>query len=503
MSARTKVNHVILIIIDDIRAEHLFALLDSGRLPNMATLAKNGISCRNCITSFPSITYPCYSNIVVGSYSGYYPKEGSGIPCYHFVARSDPPSKGDKLPIIRFYGSGRHLKELNNDLGNNVQTIFEQAGEGNFLSSLNIVYRGSEIVVPNDFKSKTIFKNAEEAYATPRKYFANNEAPKVSIIYIPKTDELMHNKGFDHPDYITEIVECDKYIGSFINVLREKGYYKDCVICIVSDHGNYKSEKIYDLEPFFAKKKLIPYVPKKKVGDFDANMGSVGFFNFPGDNWHQHPTITQLEKFKTISNNTTNVFEMLWEIPGTRFMYYRDDNNTPDRGIIYLKRKDPKTGEILQGKIEYEDHGKSQKTKYVYDKEDLFEYFKNESAIKLLDNKSHYIDDWLAGTYMIDFPMLVDQLPRYFKNPRSCDVIISTCARYSFAYEHGKTVNPHLYNHDIALKMSMTVPLIIGGSEEIPNLEIPYCKTTDVVPTLLDFLGKKPHKSVVGKSLLT
>ena len=98
--------------------------------------------------------------------------------------------------------------------------------------------------------------------------------------------------------------------------------------------------------------------------------------------------------------------------------------------------------------------------------------------------------------------MFIDQLPRYFKNPRSCDIMTSTCGEYGFNYEHGKTVDPHPYSHDIAIKKSMTVPLIIGGSDEIPKLKLEYCKTTDAVPTLLDLLGIAPHKSVIGTSLL-
>ena len=141
MSRKAKVNQVILIIMDCVRAEHLFGFIDEGRLPNMALLAKKGISCRDCITSFPSITYPCYSNIVIGAYSGYYPKEGSGVVNYHWVGRSDPPSEGKKFPMIRNYGAGRQLWRLGKDLGQTVKTIFEQAGEGNFLSALNVFIR--------------------------------------------------------------------------------------------------------------------------------------------------------------------------------------------------------------------------------------------------------------------------------------------------------------------------------------------------------------------------
>ena len=34
------------------------------------------------------------------------------------------------------------------------------------------------------------------------------------------------------------------------------------------------------------------------------------------------------------------------------------------------------------------------------------------------------------------------------------------------------------------------------------EFECPICKTTDVVPTLLDLLGINPHWSVVGNSIL-
>ena len=80
--------------------------------------------------------------------------------------------------------------------------------------------------------------------------------------------------------------------------------------------------------------------------------------------------------------------------------------------------------------------------------------------------------------------------------------MVSTLGTYAFGYEHGKTVETTPFSHDIGLRESMIVPFIIGGSPEIPSLELEYCKTTDMVPTLLDLLGIKPHSSVIGKSIL-
>jgi len=497
------VDQVILILIDDVRASHLFDLIGKGRLPNIAQIAEKGVSSQNCITSYPSITFPCYSNVIIGSYSGYFPKEGSGIPMYHWVGRSDPPVEKKRFPIIRNAGKGSHLLKLNDDLGPNCQTIFEQAGDGNFLSSLNLINRGSTLIPPKEYTSSSILQGVGKVFKDPKSVFNQKNVPKVTVAYVPKTDDLMHHKGFDHPEYINELVKCDKYIGSLIKTLKNTGYFDSTAIGIISDHGNYKAEKMYDIEPFFEAKGLIQYIPRKGTGDFDATIGGVGFFNFRGKDWFHHPTFNQLKEFEPSGPGGGNLdlFEMLWKIPGVKLMYYRDDDNTPDKGIIYLEHRDEKTGKKLKDTIEYEGHGIKQKTKYIPSDEDFYKYREHEETASLLDGKGHTIDEWLNATNQIDFPMIVDQVPRYFKNPRSCDIITSTLGEYGFGYEHGETKADYPYSHDIGLKKSMTVPFIIGGSPNIPNLNLSYCKTTDMVPTLLNMLGEKPHFSVVGKSV--
>ncbi len=500
----SKVNQIILIIMDDVRSSHAYEMIDKGTLPNMKYLVSEGMHSKNCIASFPAVTFPCYPNIITGAYSGYYPIEGSGIPAYHWVNRIDSPQKGKKFPFIRNYNERKGIWSIGDDLGQNVQTIFEQAGDGNHLSAINIIHRGSSFAVPPQYNTEGVFYTIREAYKDPKKFFESNEVPRVTVGYIPATDSLMHEKGFDHPDYINEIKLIDKSLGTLIQSLKELGYYDSTAICITSDHGNYKAESMYDLEPYFNEVGLQQYNPKNGTGDFDAAIGSVGTFNFRGDTWHEHPTYDQLKKFhlSNSSKKEIDLFETLWNIPGVKYMYYRDDNNTPDKGIIHIHHKGGNSKHIFHGKIEYEGHGKNQVTKYSYEGEELYGYANNEDASQPLDNKFHDIEEWLSATNQIDFPMVIDQLPRTFKNPRSSDIMISTCGEYGFSYEHGKSVEPHAYSHDIALKISMTVPLIIGGSPNIPALTIPYCKSTDIVPTLLSLLGVKSHKSVVGTSLL-
>ena len=505
MSGSAKVNHVILIILDCVRAEHLFKLMKEGRLPNIAKIAEDGIKCFNCVTSYPAITFPCFGNIVTGSYSGYFPKEGNAVPMYHWVNRMDPPSTSKKFPFIRNYSDRQQVLKINKDIGKNVKTIFEQSPEGNKLSSTCFLYRGAYFALAENFLDvEPIFKNIADAFENPRKYFSNSEAPLITVGYVPHTDAIMHKVGFNHPNYINLVVECDKYLGSLMNSLKTTGYYDSTAVAMITDHGNYKAKNVADLEPFFQQKGLRPYVPKNGMGDFDCNFGAVGFFNFKGETWHHHPTIRQMQKFKPsgTKKQELNLIETLWEIPGVKFMYYRDDNNKPEKGSIHIKYRDEKSERKIEGMIEYQGFGKEQKTKYTFNVEEFYGYNENEKSAKILDNRFHTIEEWLEATNHIDFPMIIDQIPRYFKNPRSCDIMVSTLGEYGFGYEHGKTVGTSPFSHDIGLRSSMIVPFIIGGSPEIPQMEISYCKTTDMVPTLLDLLGIKPHPSVIGKSIL-
>ncbi len=505
MSRSAKVNQVILIILDDVRAGHIFKLMKEGKLPNITQITDNGIACSNCITSYPAITFPCYGNIVTGSYSGYFPKEGSAVPMYHWMNRMDPPSTSKKPPFIRNYGDRSQLLKINNDIGKNVKTLFEQAPHGNSLSSSCFLFRGAYFVAGKSvIDVEGIFKNIADAFEYPRYFFANNEVPLISVGYVFQTDDIIHQKGFGNPEYFNLIIECDKYLGALINTLKKTGYYDSTAIGIISDHGNFKAKEHFDLEPFFQQKGLKPYISDKGIGDFDCNIGSVGFFNFSGDTWYHHPTFQQLQKFKPsgAGKQTLNLFETLWEIPGVKYMYYRDDDNKPEKGTIHIEYKEKESGKVIRGSIEYHGFGKEQKTRYTFNGNDFYGYNKNEKSTQLLDNRFHSLEEWLEATNQINFPIIIDQIPRYFKNPRSCDIIISTLGEYNFNYEHGKTMNSSLYSHDNGLRESMIVPFIIGGSPEVPSKKLVYCKTTDMVPTLLDLLGIIPHSSVIGKSVL-
>jgi len=487
----------------------------------------NGIYSENCITDFPPITYPTQVSLITGTYTGDFRKEPShGIPLLNWMSRDVAP------PILREYGSKNlQIYKINDDMGNNCRTILEMAGDGNKASIAQFINRGSDYIFPErktklamfylilkyfpGVKRRLIRSNSViaqkliEVFEKPWKFFDNSEPPIASLLWFMSSDLLMHRYGFDSHIYKLNLLHIDKVIGVLIDNLKRMGCLNDTAIAVTSDHGNYKANKIGNLTNFFKQNKLTNYHPSKNLrGNMDlAYYASVGFFYFKGNNnsnikngWGR-PTLKELKKY---GPKRINLLEKLFKINGSNLMYYRDEKNTSNKGIIHLKRKIKATDKIITGQIEYEGNGKEFKTRYISgdNNKDIFSFMDDDLAIQLLDNKFHSTQEWLEATYHLDYPMHPDLISRHFKNPRSADIILSNDETIKFGIHHGKQKSKNLYDHDVGLRTCMAVPLIIGGSLEIPQKKVKVCKITDIVPTLVKLLGKRPHESVIGESLL-
>jgi hypothetical protein len=488
---------------------------------------ESGIYSKNCITDFPPITYPTQASLLTGTYTGDYRYENChGVPLMNWMGRSVAP------PFLRDY-TARNLQiyKLDTDLGGRCKTLLEMVEEGNKSSIAQFIKRGADYFFP-ERKTKLAMYYLVLAYSrnikrmmirtdtglvmklidtfkNPKKYFKNSEPPIASLLWFMTPDILLHFFGDNSEFYKLNILHIDKVIGLLMENLDKMGYLEETAIAIVSDHGNYKADKFEEISEFFKGRHLTHYHPRKNLmGNMNiAKYDGVGFFNLKGNKnlnvkhgW-SHPSIQEMSNY---GKKKINLFQELFKIEGSHLMYYRGEQNTINNGIIHLKKKVKGSGKVVTGTIEYRGTGENYKTKYVVadDSEDIFGYMKDIKASKVMDNKFHTIGEWLEATYHLDYPLYPDLIPRHFKNPRSSDIILSNDGSVVYNIKNGKAGNKNVYNHDIGTRNCMNVPIVIGGSLEIPHKEVRYCKTTDVVPTLLNFLGKKPHRSVIGNSLI-
>lgn len=498
-------NYVVLIVIDDLRADQFNFLLRQGELPFIQKYLAEGMR-SDSTGCFPAITYPAQSTMLTGFYPDAY-----NIPGGHWVIRNKK--------IIRNYNTFKELNKINEELGTEVKTIFESV-KGNTAGIALSLMRGCLQSYPTKnqiialyiwyfmllrrkflYLDDLIRNKVLDYFNKPRTYFKNGEPPRLTVAWFVTSDSMLHEYGSASEKYLGCLKDIDSKIGELIEGkgkrkgLKELGYFDDTIFLLTSDHGNYKAKKWVDIAPYFNKEGLIPLIPKRQEGNFDATFGSIGFFNLRGDSWLKHPTKDQL---KCYGPQQIDLIKVLLNIPGVKYLYYRDDNNSFEKGKICIIRQENER--LRSAAIEYQ----KDKTRYIFDEndeEDVFGYSEDESASKMLNNKFHSIEDWLKHTHHLDFPMLVDQIPRLFRNPNFCDVMISTCGETTFNYEHGVTKNNHIYGHDIALHSAITVPLLISGSN-IPQKTIPYSKSTDIVPTILKLLGEPLDPKMVGVPLI-
>ena len=524
-----RINHAIFSIIDDVQSTYLFKLIEKGYLPNLKKLMESGTFSRNCITDFPAITYPTQNTMITGTYTGNYLKEPChGVPLYYWMDRGVKPPR---LRDYGTYGSNQLLQiyKMNDDLGDRCRTLPELVKDGNSASIVQFINRGVTYSFPERKSQLIIYyfmlnyfrntiKHAFQAnlvsikkilalFKNPKKFFEQNEPPLVSLLFFFSSDVLMHLYGYNSRYYKLNLVHIDKMIGLLIKGLSNLGYLEETAIIIVSDHGNYEAKRIGNLGNFLSRNGLKNYYPRKNPkGNINiAEFGGLGFFNFKAKVnsnayiWN-HPSLEELKRY---GPKKANLLEELFNIDGVRLMYYRESGNTYNKGKIHLQTKGNKTREIINGTIEYQGLGKDYKTKYTTENEiDVFNYLCDEKASKLIDGKFHTIDEWLEATYHLDYPLYPDLIPRHFKNPRSADVIVSTCGEVIYNINHGKRKKGTKYTHDIGLRTNSVVPLIIGGSNNIPIHKIKYCKTTDIVPTIVKMLGLRTHESLIGTSLV-
>ncbi|MBY9006905.1 MAG: alkaline phosphatase family protein [Candidatus Lokiarchaeota archaeon] len=525
---KNKLNRTILCIIDDLRSNQLFNFIERGFLPNFKKLIDNGIYSKNCVTDFPSITYPTQVSIITGTYTGDYKNElCHGIPVYNWMGRDTSP------PDLRNYGSNRlDIFKMNDDLGENCQTLFEMIDGGNKSSITQFINRGTDYFFPeNKLKlilfylyirnsinlSKTmaranniVVNKLLDNFKNPKRYFNIKEPPICSIIWFMSPDVLLHKFGSDDKRYKLNLLHIDAVLGRLITELDNLGFLDETAIAITSDHGNYGAKRVGDLNNTLRALKLKHYHPRRKVhGNINiSEFGGVGFFYFKGKInacnskiWN-YPTLSELENYGLKRINLT---DELFKIDGVELLYYNDNYTYDNTNKVFLKRKLIDDERVIEGTLESKGSGKNMKTRYLLKNDednDIFGYSKDEKASKLLNGKYYSMDEWLDATYHLDYPLYPDLICRHFKNPRSADIILSTNGNIIYNLVHGKKINNDLFQHDIGKRESSIVPLIISGSEDIPKKEIPFCKITDIVPSLLALLGKSSHKSVVGKSII-
>ena len=433
-----KPESIILIIIDDVKADQFYSLIKKGELPNIRTLYKTSHYTDQCVTTFPSTTLPSHVSIFTGKYQDYYK-----IPSIKWFDK-----KNEKLHDYTTGLEGLNL--INRDIkAANAQTIYEKI-DGSSLVIFNGVIKGATYTDFNVIRSISInFK----------RFLKENSMPSLVTCWYFESDEKLHHFGSNSDQYLRQLKRIDRDIGKIITILKENSLFDKCLIIITSDHGNYSAERALNIEKFFEKQGLI------FLRDYFVDFGAVGCFYFKGENWTQPMTVKNLKNY---GRKNLNLLEFILNLPGVQYIAYKEKIESFEKGIIRIQGKDG------IGTIKFE----GDLTNYDFEGKDPLKYDLSYEASELIDGKFHSIDEWLEHTIDTDNIIVVDQLARVLKLENSADIIAVT---------DGKTVYHHLYSHDLPTPETMKIPFLISN----PNFKqkkLPLMKITDIHDIILNQL---------------
>ncbi len=137
---------LILVVVDSLRTDMLRRAIDEGEAPTFAKLLARGPLIEDCVSSFPSVTPVCTSEIATGV-----GPDRHWIPAmnwYHHAERRYV-EYGSSLEATRAFGLFRTLYDtvynMNmSHLSHEVETVYERLGDAGFRTACTpfLVYRG-------------------------------------------------------------------------------------------------------------------------------------------------------------------------------------------------------------------------------------------------------------------------------------------------------------------------------------------------------------------------
>lgn len=516
----------IIFLVDGVNGRLMDEMLAKGELPAIKKyFVDRGLYTPAAIASAPSITLVNLTSIVTGRFPGH-----DGIIGNNWFDRNEL--------IWRNYETIAQKNTLDNDY--RAPNIYEQFPNDLTFSLFYQPHRGCTkwyedwtsagpafFFQDYDYVDRLTLSRFSEAMAIARKY---NRFPMVTTVYLLSTDFNAYEFGIEGPQYREAIIQADRKIGRLLGDIERAGYLNNLTIALVSDHGmmqvdkhlnlkNYLRQEIglkvetnewYENQPF--EERLKDYDKYSTVlygsGDRywaiclrkpirDAAGKAVGF-----EPWIIRPTQGDLHNYPAIkSGHAPNwLLWVYWTMIGAKSY----DIDLLDRlarieaiDVIACRTCDNSVRVVRRdGEVEFsQPDGPGGMISYkVIKGGDPLGYTGKVPADALSCNPMTP-RQWLEATYHTDYPDLPAQLLAYFRDPKSGDIAAFAMPGWDFG-------GPNHAGHGGLRPLDMQPPMMIAGPG-VPHgrIEGPV-RTVDLMPTILQLLGKEPPAGLDGKSFI-
>lgn len=455
-------------LLDGAHAEVLPELINRGALPNIKQIIEEG-SYRTATTCFPSTTGPAYLPFLTGHFPG-----TMGITGIRWFDKKEfKRTRLNKLAMRSYCGP--EAAWFNTDMPAHLPTLFEMMGESYNL--YNMITRN----IPDAYD---LGKKGKGLLYT-RAHFLKRHHPVDLQGHERIMQMLRSGKDFDFLFAVFPSVDWDSHyyhirdertfasykiaddsIGEVRAFLEKKGWWKDTLFVLTSDHGLTPTHTHLDVGDWLTVRGLksvyYPVIwkmdPKTAVMISGNSFGSIHLLNHAGDH-----ALGELEILETMG--AARLQELVQE-PAIDFVAYRSD--APHTYIVHS----------ATGKARISAAG----NRFSYHPETADPFGTGELHVQ-----GHRAA--LEASFDTDYPDFLYQIHQLFRSRRAGDIVIS--ARTGYDLRDFWEFPEHKGSHGSLHRSHMHVPLIYNqrGWHSHP------ARTADLFDTILKWKGLKAASS--------
>jgi len=498
----------IVFFVDGVNRDVFDRMLADGRLPMLQKyFVERGLYCERCVANVPSVTLANETSFVTGLFVGRH-----GITGINWFDRN-------RL-FWRDYEEVNQKNTVDGDY--TAPTIFERLSDATTMSLFFQAHRGATKFVENWTSAGppyffgwyglvdriSLWRFDIVAHVAK----ARDAFPKFIIAYVLMPDMVAYRSGVSSPDYEQALEHTDAHIGRVLRDLETAGRLQNTVIVLVSDHGMTDVTRHWPIEKFLRDEVRLS-MPEHAFADdirFEFRLAYYRKFSCvlagSGDrywalylrkpragagegakpdfeNWLARPSADDLRAYPTRDGRRVDLIRRLRDAEAVDVVAYRPGPNrvhlVTKRGMAELARASRDSRDvslrILKG-------------------DDPLGY-SSVLPPEMVLGRPHSPQAWLQATADTPYPDLVPQIMAYFDAPRAGDIAVFAAPGWDFS-------NKHKAGHGGVRPVDMFTVLLMAGPGVPHQRRSEAVRAVDVVPTLLDLLGRPVPTDIDGRSIL-
>ncbi len=478
----------LLLFVDGMDQVEARELLAAGKLPHLKRwFVDGGVEIENTIVAAPPTTFPNAVSLLTGL-----------LPGHHGILGNQWYDRDTEL--FYSYFSAQNFRDVNEHFS--ALTIYDLLGDELTVNVQCHTRRGATYSIDNvvlsaikwflgwyegyDRRTGTSIEEVAQIANRERRW------PLLTTLYFPGLDEVGHVAGSDSERYAGALRTVDAQLGRVISAMERAGIADRCYFALVTDHGHVPTtpDRTFELIPWLRETRglrvrdllsyeeddLEPLELHRRV-DVVALDGAFrrAVLHLPGPGgWKSRPEPAAVRRVLGEGDEAIAVQ------PGVGLVCVRGDRDQVEvhsrDGAIGVQRT------FLDGAPLYRvvrlDEAPSADPARVLD------YEGDEKLAAFVASGWHSSRAWLAATARANYPDFVPQIVEMFDSSRAGDIVVFAEPRWTLrAGERG--------GHGSATRSDICVSSYYAGPGLPRGAKLPYARLVDVMPTLLDLLGRR------------